>query len=183
MIKYTKDQLELKSYIEKINKKHMDMVRANTDPKIMYCEVPEVIPFSELDRLAEFGITTITDYKKNECVTMISELGKSATGSRGRVDPDEHTLEELEIMVEYWGKESTKAVEEQRIADKRKVKEFAKRIKDTCKLGANNYRTAIRWILQAEGIENDEMYQGGSICYDLNLPYRHKKLFQTAGVA
>ena len=183
MIKYTKDQIELKSYIEKKNKKHMDMVRANTNPNIQYCTVPEVVPFSKLDELAEFGITSITDYKKDECVTWISEFGKSATGSRVRVDPNEHTLKELEIMVEYWGKESTKAVEEQRIADKRKVSEFAKRIKETCKLGARNYKTAIQWILQAEGIENDEMYEGGSICYDLNLPYRHKKLFQLAGVA
>jgi len=183
MIKYTKDQLELKSYIEKLNKKHMDKVRANTDPKIMYCEVPEVIPFSELDKLAETGITTITDYKKDECITWISEFGKSATGSRVRVDPNEYTLEELEIMVEYWGRESTRVVEEERIAKQKRVTEFAKRIKETCKLGANNYKTAIRWILQADGIEHDEYYEGDSICFDLNLPYRHKKLFQLAGVA
>ncbi len=32
---------------------------------------------------------------------------------------------------------------------------LAKRIKDTCKLGAKNYRTAIRWILQADELEED----------------------------
>ena len=98
MTKYTKDQLELKSYIEEQNKAHMDKVRANTNPNIMYCTVPEVISFSKLDELAEFGITSITDYKKDECVTWISEFGKEATGSRVRVDPNEHTLEELETM-------------------------------------------------------------------------------------
>ena len=33
---------------------------------------------------------------------------------------------------------------------------LAKRIKDTCKLGARNYRTAIRWILQADQLEEDQ---------------------------
>ena len=70
MIKYTKDQLELKSYIEKINKKHMDMVRANTDPKIMYCEVPEVIPFSELDKLAENIETGQAPYDQQQTLTL-----------------------------------------------------------------------------------------------------------------
>ena len=102
MTKYTKDQLELKSYIEKKNKAHMDKVRANTNPNIMYCTVPEVVPFSELDKLAENGIKSILDFKKDECVTWISEFGKEATGSRVRVDPNEHTLEELEIMEKYW---------------------------------------------------------------------------------
>jgi len=183
MTKYTKNQLELKSHIEKLNQDHMDKVRANTNPNIQYCTVPEVVPFSEIDKLAEFGITTIEDYKKDECVTWISEFGKSATGSRVRVNPNEHTLEELEEMEKYWAEQSNIAQEEERIATKRTVSEFAKRIKETCKLGANNYRTAIRWILEAEGIEKDEQYEGDSICFDLNLPFKYKKLFQLAGVA
>ena len=60
---------------------------------------------------------------------------------------------------------------------------LAKRIKDTCKLGARNYRTAIRWILQADELEEDQYYEGGYLAWEFNLAYRHKKLFKLAGVA
>ena len=60
---------------------------------------------------------------------------------------------------------------------------LAKRIKEVCQLGASNYRTAIRWILEADGYDNDFAYDGDYICYEYNLAYRHKKLFKTAGVA
>ena len=60
---------------------------------------------------------------------------------------------------------------------------LAKRIKDTCKLGAKNYRTAIRWILQADELEEDKYYEGGYLAWEFNLAYRHKKLFKLAGVA
>ena len=60
---------------------------------------------------------------------------------------------------------------------------LAKRIKDTCKLGAKNYRTAIRWILQADELEEDQYYEGGHLAWEFNLAYRHKKLFKLAGVA
>lgn len=63
------------------------------------------------------------------------------------------------------------------------VSNLAKRIKDTCKLGAKNYRTAIRWILQADELEEDHYYEGGHLAWEYNLAYRHKKLFKTAGVA
>ena len=63
------------------------------------------------------------------------------------------------------------------------VSNLAKRIKDTCKLGAKNYRTAIRWILQADELEEDKYYEGGYLAWEFNLAYRHKKLFKLAGVA
>ena len=74
-------------------------------------------------------------------------------------------------------------LKKKKIQEQKRVSEFAKRIKFTCKLGAKNYRTAIEWILVADNIAHDNTYGGGSICYDLNLPYRHSKLFRTAGVA
>ena len=60
---------------------------------------------------------------------------------------------------------------------------FYLRIKDVCKLGASNYRTAIRWILEADELEHDQYYEGGQLVWEYNLAYRHKKLFKTAGVA
>ena len=66
---------------------------------------------------------------------------------------------------------------------KTKATEFVKRIKETCKLGARNYRTAIRWILEADELEHDFQHEGGYLVWEYNLAYRHKKLFKTAGVA
>ena len=60
---------------------------------------------------------------------------------------------------------------------------FYLRIKEVCKLGASNYRTAIRWILEADELEHDQYYEGGQLVWEYNLAYRHKKLFKTAGVA
>jgi len=63
------------------------------------------------------------------------------------------------------------------------VSNLAKRIKETCKLGARNYRTAIRWILEADELEHDFQHEGGYLVWEYNLAYKHKKLFKTAGVA
>ena len=68
-------------------------------------------------------------------------------------------------------------------AKKENASKLFLRIKETCKLGASNYRTAIRWILDADNIEHDFAYEGGQIAWEYNLAYRHKKLFKTAGVA
>jgi pantothenate kinase-related protein Tda10 len=63
------------------------------------------------------------------------------------------------------------------------VSDLAKRIKETCKLGARDYKTAIKWILEADELKEDKDYQGDSLCFEFGIPFRHKKLFQLAGVA
>jgi len=63
------------------------------------------------------------------------------------------------------------------------VSNLAKRIKDTCKLGARNYRTAIRWILEADGLEHDKYYGGDQLAWEFNIGFKHNKLFKLAGVA
>jgi len=54
-------------------------------------------------------------------------------------------------MCDYYCDQSQKAnlVKEQ--AKKDNASNFYLRIKNVCKLGASNYRTAIRWILEADG--------------------------------
>lgn len=60
---------------------------------------------------------------------------------------------------------------------------LAKRIKEVCKLGARNYRTAIRWIIEADELKPDLYYEGDQLAWEYNIDYKHKKLFQLAGVA
>ena len=68
-------------------------------------------------------------------------------------------------------------------AKKENASNLAKRIKEVCKLGANNYRTAVRWIIEADELEHDLYYQGDHLAWEYNIDYKHKKLFQLAGVA
>ena len=68
-------------------------------------------------------------------------------------------------------------------AKKENASKLFLRIKETCKLGASNYRTAIRWILDADELEHDQYYEGGQFAWEYNLAYRHKKLFKLARVA
>jgi hypothetical protein len=43
-------------------------------------------------------------------------------------------------------------------------------------MGAEDRATAIRWLLQAEGL--DKEHDGGYICYSLGLPYEMEKEFE-----
>ena len=54
---------------------------------------------------------------------------------------------------------------------------LAKRIKETCKLGANNYKTAIKWILEADELKEDKAYEGDQLCWEFDIPFKHRKLF------
>ena len=60
---------------------------------------------------------------------------------------------------------------------------LAERIKRVCKLGAQNYRTAIKWILEADELEPDFQFGGDHLAWHYHIEYRHSKLFKLAGVA
>jgi len=53
------------------------------------------------------------------------------------------------------------------------------RIKETCKLGAKNYRTALKWILEADGYNQDSqcLNDAGYLCYLFGIDYRFEKVF------
>ena len=164
MTKYTKDQIELKSYIVKEN--------VNTEWKTV----------TDLNHWADYGIYNVTDYEKYQLTCAIKEASADC-GGKVRVDFTEYTLKELQDMCDYYSEQAHKAniVKEQ--SKKDNASNFYLRIKNVCKLGASNYRTAIRWILEADELEHDQYYEGGQLVWEYNLAYRHKKLFKTAGVA
>ena len=68
-------------------------------------------------------------------------------------------------------------------AKKDNASKLAQRIREVCKLGANNYRTAIKWILEADELEPDYRYGGDHLAWEYNIEFRHRKLFKLAGVA
>ena len=68
-------------------------------------------------------------------------------------------------------------------AKKDNASKLAQRIREVCKLGANNYRTAIKWIIDADELEPDYRYDGDQLAWEYNIEFRHRKLFKLAGVA
>ena len=84
--------------------------------------------------------------------------------------------EEFQKEVDYWSKQADIQFKEEKEAEKARVEEFEKRVTDTINAGAGDRATAIRWIVQAENMENE--HDAGYICYCLNLPYSYEKDFQ-----
>ena len=68
-------------------------------------------------------------------------------------------------------------------AKKNNASKLVQRIREVCKLGAQNYRTAIKWILEADELEPDFQYDGDQLAWEYNIEFRHRKLFKLAGVA
>ena len=160
MTKYTKDQIELKSYIEKMN--------SDTQFKTT----------TDLNHWADYGIFNVTDYEKYMITCDIKELSGTC-GSKVRLDFNEYSLEKLLEMREGWVGLAIEAERQKELAKKQKANEFVKRIKDTCKLGAKTYKNALRWILDAEGYMEDDMClnDAGYLCYLFGLDYRFEKVF------
>lgn len=84
--------------------------------------------------------------------------------------------EEFKKEMDYWSKASDAHAEEEAEAEKASINEFEKRVSDTIESGAGDRTTALRWIMQAENMENE--HDAGYICYCLNLPYSYEKEFQ-----
>ena len=98
------------------------------------------------------GIFTVEDYERDSLITSVYEMHKDAYGAK----------ESMQQEKEY--EESC-------------YQTFLKRITEAMKLGAETKEDAIKWILQAEGLENEK--DPGYICYNLGLNYDKEYLFKT----
>lgn len=68
------------------------------------------------------------------------------------------------------------SIEHERNREKLAIESFEKRVAETIESGAGNRATAIRWILQAEGLAGEEDL--GYVCYQLGLPYDYENKFK-----
>ena len=158
MTNYTNDQIMLKNYLVHNN--------VNSQFKTV----------TDLTHWAEYGIYNVTDYEKYQLTCVIKEASGEC-GGKVRVDFNEHTLKELKDMCDYYCAEAHKANIAQEKAKKQNATKLVKRIKKTCKLGANNYKTALRWILDADGYTKEtQEWEAGFICYCLGLDYKYEKV-------
>ena len=86
------------------------------------------------------------------------------------------TDEEFKKEMDYWSKENEEQFARDKAEQEKNVKEFEARITDLISSGAGNRETALRWIMQAENMEDE--HDAGYICYCLNIPYSYQKEFE-----
>lgn len=129
---------------------------------------------------SDMGILTVEDYERYELETYIYDAHKTAFGVKGRhYKFSEMTLEELKAEADYISKACDQAMAEEEQAEKEAKAKFEERVSDMIQTGAKDRETAIRWILQAEGLEGEK--DAGYICYSLGLSYDDEKMFQNLG--
>lgn len=118
---------------------------------------------------------------------LFSDFHKDAYGFRPR--NHEYYSATPERKQEIWdqtGAAMQRAIDEEREQQAHMVTVLEKRIADTIALGAGNEETALRWILQADGIEDEELafYGASYLCYHFGVPYsmgdRFEKLVRAA---
>ena len=86
-------------------------------------------------------------------------------------------LEELEKELDTLCDIAKREAEIEKRQEETNLKAFESRIDEALSLGAENREAAIKWILQAEGLDKEQ--DSGYICYTLGLSYDKEHLFQT----
>ena len=125
----------------------------------------------------ERGITNLVDFERDELATYIYEGHKDAFGTKGRhYNFEAMSLEDLRSEADY----ISRAVKEQMALEAEMEKEAVARyeasIREYQTMGAATREDAIRWLLQAEGL--DKEHDAGYICYHLGLPYSMDREFK-----
>ena len=125
----------------------------------------------------ERGITTVEALERDNLATYIYEGHKDAFGVKGRhYNFEAMSLEELKAEADYISRSVREQMELEANMEKEAVARFEKAVAEYLTVGAEDRSTAIRWLLQAEGLENE--YDPSYVCYSLGLPYEMAKEFE-----
>ena len=163
--------MELMAHIKAENEKTQAWVAE--DPKNRWASGLIEDPAYWLER----GITTVEALERDNLATYIYEGHKDAFGVKGRhYDFEAMSLEELRAEADYISRSVKEQMElEARMEAEAKAR-YEAAIEEYMQMGAEDRATAIRWLLQAEGL--DKEYDAGYICYSLGLPYEMDKEFE-----
>jgi hypothetical protein len=164
----------LVQHIEAINVKSQAWVDA--DPKNRWSGMVVTDP----KHWAEYGIYTPAEYDRYQDEMTLYELASTAyTKSHARsLNTSAMSDTDLQKAIDHYGKAADEMMEAEAEYEKVRVKEFEGRITQTITDGANDRETAIKWILQGEGLADEA--DAGYVCYSLGLPYNMEKEFQKA---
>jgi len=105
-------------------------------------------------------------------------MHKQAYGVKGRhYNFKAMSTKELEEELDHLCDVAKREAEIEKRQEEDNLKAFENRIDEALSLGAENREAAIKWILQAEGLDKEQ--DSGYICYTLGLSYDKEHLFQT----
>ena len=124
------------------------------------------------------GIFTVEDYERDSLITSVYEMHKDAYGVKGRhYNFKEMSNEDLQKELDHLCEVAKREREIEKEFEESAYQTFLKRITEAMKLGAETKEDAIKWILQAEGLDNER--DSGYICHSLGLGYDKEYLFET----
>ena len=123
----------------------------------------------------ERGITTLEALERDELECYIYDAHKTAFGVKGRhYRFSEMSLRELKDEADYISRACDEQMELEARMEKEATERFEASVAEYQKM-AGSRKDAIRWVLQAEGLEDER--DPGYICYSLGLPYTMEKEF------
>jgi len=128
----------------------------------------------------ERGITNLVELERDELATYIYEGHKDAYGTKGRhYNFEAMTTQELKNEADRISVAVKEQMELEAKWEADAVSNFEASVKEYMNMGQTR-KDAIRWILQAEELDNEK--DAGYICYSLGLPYSMKTEFNNIGV-
>ena len=123
----------------------------------------------------ERGITTLEALERDELECYIYDAHKTAFGVKGRhYDFKAMSLQELKDEADYISRACDEQLALEAKMEKEATERFEASVAEYQKM-AGSRKDAIRWLLQAEGLEDER--DPGYICYSLGLPYSMEKEF------
>ena len=132
----------------------------------------------DLDHWKSYGITTPAQLDRYFLETDVYEMHKEAYGVKGRhYDFDKMSDDDLKKEFEHLCEVAKREREIEKEFEESAYQTLLKRITEAMKLGAETKEDAIKWILQAEGLDKEQ--DSGYICHCLGLGYDKEYLFET----
>ena len=157
---------------------HLQNINANSKEKM--AQTPGLwigMITEDLDHWAGYGVHTPEQLDRYFLEVDVYEMHKEAYGVKGRhYNFDKMTDQELKDEFESLAKIAEQERKEEEKQQAKAVADFEETITETIELGAGGRETAIKWILEGEGLDNE--YDPSYICYCLNLPYHMGDIFK-----
>ena len=111
--------------------------------------------------------------------SIVSDLHKDAYGVRPTQmfwhSWDQYSADEKQAEWDWLIGKAEERARLERDSEARALEVFEARVAESIQSGARDRAQAIKWILQAEGLEGER--DPGYVCYQLGLSYEHEGMF------
>ena len=132
----------------------------------------------DLEHWAGYGVHTPEQLDRYFLEVDVYEMHKEAYGVKGRhYDFDKMSNEDLQKELDHLAEVAKREQEIEKRMEEEAYEKFEKNITKTIELGAGDRETAIKWILEGEGLDNEK--DTSYICYCLGLSYDKEYIFKT----